>query len=137
MEGPTELWGVKVPAPEEGVLRLGYERTVFTIHPHLDDYGFELKYLTSSRLSRAAHMFPGMMTRELQNTLEEFSRFLLSPAGEQECSWRSSFSEQQRFYQQVRRHLEEFRNPTRSRAMSSLQGLSATTHFKELSCLIP
>merc|ERR1712034_128678 len=88
--------------------------------------------LTSARLSRAAHMFSGMMTRELQNTLEDFSRFLLSPAGDQECAWRSSFSEQQRLYQQVRRHLEEFRAPTRSRAMSR-----HTMHFKELSCHIP
>lgn len=133
-EGNAELstGGVKLPPVEEGALRLGDERTVFTIQP-LKGGSFELKCLTSARLSRAAHMFPGVMTQEAQRTLEEFCEFVHTEDGNEELNRRVYRSKQAKLYQHLQRHLEK----ASQGKMIHTKTTGRNTSWKEISCQIP
>jgi hypothetical protein len=133
VEGPGELCGVKLPPAEEGSLRLVDERTVFIIQPHLEGGGFELKWLISSRLSRAAQMFPGILTIDLKRKVQDFIQFVHSEEGDKELKRRIYLSEHQKLYRSIRRHLEKVTNGT----VDFLQQSSAISSFEDLSCRLP
>jgi len=100
----TELFGQALPKVPESTLRVGDESTIFTLRPvkGSNPVAFELKSLFSTRLSKAAHMFPGVVASDLHHALSRFEQFA---AEDSELRWLMLFSPQHELYDRIRMHL--------------------------------